>query len=154
MGNLSQVCHFRVNAARLQVTLRDLGSDRACGREEHAVGDQVRAGSDDAEPDSRKTEHVVALADTVVYAGVVDGIERAAGGNQRAAVGPGQGIGRVHLGLGGWIRKRKDRRPLRVLGHLTHQRLGKASPLPGCADEHRGFVISHHVAQVNAIGIV
>jgi hypothetical protein len=73
-----------------------------------------------------------------------DRLERAAGGDQGAAAGPGHDVGRHRLGLGRGIGEREDDRPVGVRGHLADGRFGERARHAARADEHRRLHCRDH----------
>ena len=117
-------------------------------RGEHRLGDLVRLRDEDAEADAGEDEHVVALADLDRAPAVGHRVERAAGGDQRAAAGPVDDVDRLRLRLRGRVRHREDHRPLHVRRHLAHDQLGERAGLARGADQHRRLDRAHHGHQV------
>ena len=89
---------------------------------EHAVTDPAGPRDDGAEAQTRVQHGIVHLADDVGHSLVGDRGERAAGGDQRPPVSPGDQIGRGGLGPGCWIREREDDGPLGMRGHFLDDR--------------------------------
>ena len=79
---------------------------------------------------------------------VDDRLEGRAGGHDRPALGPADGLGRRALDLRGGIAQRQDDRPLDVPGHLPHDRLAERARLGRRADQHRGPDLANDFQQV------
>ncbi len=87
-GDLPDVAERRINRAVLEIVGADELRQRARRGEEQRVWQRAGAARDRAEPDPRKHVGVVALARSERAAPVRDGIERAAAGEDGAAVAP------------------------------------------------------------------
>src|SRR6185437_10917231 len=87
-------------------------------RREHTGTDPAGSRDDSAEAETRIQHGVIYLADDVRHSLVCHGGERAAGGNQRPPVSPGDQIGRVRFGARRRIGEREDNRPLCMSRHF------------------------------------
>ena len=93
--------------------------DGVCGGGDHAVGDPAGAGDRDAEAEAGEDQRVVGLGDAIGALAADDRRERAAGGDQRPAVGPADEVLGQRLALRRRVGQRHDDRPLGVRGHLA-----------------------------------
>ncbi len=97
-------------------------------RGEHTVADPAGSRDDRAQSQTRIQHGIIHLRDHVGHSLICDRSERAAGGDQRPPVSPGNQIGRVRLGPRRRIGEREDDRPLRMRRHFLDDRFRESCP--------------------------
>ncbi len=122
-------------------------SQSFAGRHQHLIGNARGARGDHPQANPREDVGVVALGDGVGFILPHDRRERAAGSDQRIALGPGDDVLRGGFHAGGRVRQRHHDRTRAVFMHLADDLFGEQAGLPGDADQNVRLHVAHHIQQ-------